>query len=246
MGFDNMRSGHARCPNYLLAALFLMCFLLTCNWWSLSSQNYELLKQMDDMGDQLKICADEKLICMSRKNTLESQSRDAESRLAESKMNEVKSTDKLRKQKDEITNLNKTLEESKQSLSFCQTELESLKKVDSSKTTMIATLRLDKETIAAQLTEAKGEIKELAHALKAVKPTSTAKSLKTPPESMVLNNNTPSSLRPKSLPDPQDLLPINDGPVNNGNHESNYGDVEPVLENAANEDLDDDLGPKKF
>lgn len=243
MGFDTMRTGHARCPNYLLAGLFLMCFLLTCNWWSLSSQNYELLKQMDDMGEQLKICSDEKVVCTTRKRTLETAIREFETRMADAKMNEVKSNNNVKQQNNEIAELKNTLSKSKQDLTDCQTELESLKIVDESKKTLLENMRSDKDGLLAKLTLTEKKVKELEEALKTVKPTSSVKSIKA---SIPIGVQvTPPSPSQKVLPDPKDLQ-INDGPVHDGNHESVYRDLDGVIENAANEDLEDDPTMKKF
>lgn len=54
MGFDTMRVNSGRCPPFLVAGLLVACVLLTCNWWTLSSQNYDILKELEEMGDQLK------------------------------------------------------------------------------------------------------------------------------------------------------------------------------------------------
>jgi Na+/melibiose symporter-like transporter len=55
MSLDNMRGSYGRCPPFLVAALLGMCIILIFNWWSLSSQNYDLIKQIGELGEQLKI-----------------------------------------------------------------------------------------------------------------------------------------------------------------------------------------------
>jgi hypothetical protein len=54
MGLETMRGGYGRCPPLLVGGLLVVCLILTCNWWSLSTQNYELVKQIDEIGEQLR------------------------------------------------------------------------------------------------------------------------------------------------------------------------------------------------
>lgn len=54
MGFD-MRGNNGRCPPFLLGGCILLCIVLTCNWWSISSQNYDLIKQIDILEEQMRI-----------------------------------------------------------------------------------------------------------------------------------------------------------------------------------------------
>jgi type VI protein secretion system component VasF len=55
MSLDNMRGVYGRCPPFLVAGLLVVCIILTFNWWSLSSQNYDLIKQIEELSEQLKI-----------------------------------------------------------------------------------------------------------------------------------------------------------------------------------------------
>lgn len=54
MGIDGMRVGGGRCPP-LVAISILISFLLVCNWWNLSTENTELLSQIDQLHEELKI-----------------------------------------------------------------------------------------------------------------------------------------------------------------------------------------------
>jgi len=54
MGFETMRGTHGRCPPLLVGGLLVVSFILTCNWWSSSTQNIELLKQLDELAEQLR------------------------------------------------------------------------------------------------------------------------------------------------------------------------------------------------
>ena len=55
MGIDSMRVGGGRCPPLLVAGLLAACLMLICNWWTLSTENFELLRQFDELNEQLKI-----------------------------------------------------------------------------------------------------------------------------------------------------------------------------------------------
>jgi len=55
MGIDSMRVGGGRCPPLLVGGLLLACLMLICSWWTLSSENLELIRQIDDLNEQLKI-----------------------------------------------------------------------------------------------------------------------------------------------------------------------------------------------
>lgn len=55
MGIDSMRVGGGRCPPLLVGGLLVACLMLICNWWTLSSENIELVRQIDELNEQLKI-----------------------------------------------------------------------------------------------------------------------------------------------------------------------------------------------
>lgn len=55
MGLEFVRGNNARCPPFLVGGLMVMCLFLLCSWWSLSSQNFELLRQIDNLAEQLKV-----------------------------------------------------------------------------------------------------------------------------------------------------------------------------------------------
>lgn len=232
-----MRSGHARCPTYLVAGLLVMSFLLICNWWSLSSQNYELLKEMDDMGTQLSLCFDNKLTCSSKLNAVEIQARDIETKYRTLESNHAEELSSL---KSEVSELDKSLKNSKRDLGYCQTELDSLKKVDLSKQATLESMRVEKESLAMQLTKAKEEAVNLNVLLKQANAANVVKLQEAP---VAPPKDAPSIITEKKSVgvESQDVLPypsINDGPVNDGNHEINK-DIETALENAANEEIDD-------
>lgn len=55
MVIESMRVGGGRCPPLLVGGLLVVCLMLIVNWYSLSSENLELLRQLDELGEQLKI-----------------------------------------------------------------------------------------------------------------------------------------------------------------------------------------------
>lgn len=55
MSIDSMRMGGGRCPPLLVAGLIIACIMMLCNWWTLSSTNLELLRQIDELNEQIKI-----------------------------------------------------------------------------------------------------------------------------------------------------------------------------------------------
>lgn len=55
MGIDSMRVGGGRCSPLLVGGLFIACLMLICNWWTLSSENLDLVRQIDELNEQLKI-----------------------------------------------------------------------------------------------------------------------------------------------------------------------------------------------
>ena len=55
MSIDKMRVNGGRCPPLLVGGLLIACFMMICNWWTLSSANLELLRQIDELTEQIKI-----------------------------------------------------------------------------------------------------------------------------------------------------------------------------------------------
>ena len=55
MSIDSMRVGGGRCPPLLVGGLFVVCLMLIINWYTISSENLELLRQIDELNEQLKI-----------------------------------------------------------------------------------------------------------------------------------------------------------------------------------------------
>lgn len=158
MGIDGMRVGGGRCPPLLVAGLLVVCLMLICNWWTLSSENLELLGQIDDLNEQLKMSAEERDQCVTLRGNLEQRYKHLEEEVATLRIRLEQNSD-LKKQYDEL----------KDSNTACKTERDSLNKLDATKTATLETLRLEKDAIIAQLDTMRDENKKQQEELTKVK-----------------------------------------------------------------------------
>ncbi|XP_060817127.1 Golgi membrane protein 1-like isoform X3 [Bombus pascuorum] len=158
MGIDSMRVGGGRCPPLLVGGLFAACLMLICNWWTLSSENIELVRQIDELNEQLKISAEERDQCVTLRKNLEQKYKNAE--------NEVASLHVHLEQQEELKKKNDDLNEN---LNMCKNELDSLTKLDATKTTTLETLRLEKKTVNSQLNVTRDENKKLQEEIEQLK-----------------------------------------------------------------------------
>ncbi|XP_071581515.1 uncharacterized protein [Temnothorax nylanderi] len=150
MGIDGMRVGGGRCPPLLVGGLLLACLMLVCSWWTLSSENLDLIRQIDDLNEQLKISAEERDQCVTLRGNLEQRFKHTEDELASLHV-------RLEQQMD----FKKRNEELEDSVTMCKSELDSLNKLDATKTATLETLRLEKATINTQLDAKRDENKKL-------------------------------------------------------------------------------------
>ncbi|XP_012256129.2 tax1-binding protein 1 homolog B-like isoform X3 [Athalia rosae] len=215
MGIDGMRVGGGRCPPLIVGGLLLACFLLVCNWWSLSTENTELLRQIDELSQHLKISAEERDQCVTLRSKLEQ---------------------RYKKTEDDVARLHVQLEEEKESqktkeeaVTMCRSELDSLNKLDVTRTATLDTLRLEKETINGQLEEKKEENKRLQRELEKVQ--EELNQLK-------LTINAPGSNHKAS---PAEALP-DDAVVDNGTVPGGDQETQNALDAAPNNDNNDGIG----
>ncbi|XP_043253552.1 Golgi membrane protein 1-like isoform X2 [Colletes gigas] len=150
MGIDSMRVGGGRCPPLLVGGLLVACLMLICNWWTLSTENIELVRQIDELNEQLKISAEERDQCVTLRGNLQQRYKNAEDELAS-----------LHVRLDQQTDLKKKNEELEDSVTMCKSELDSLNKLDATKTATLKTLRLEKDTFNTQLDVKQDENKKL-------------------------------------------------------------------------------------
>ncbi|XP_076620481.1 uncharacterized protein LOC143341423 isoform X2 [Colletes latitarsis] len=150
MGIDSMRVGGGRCPPLLVGGLLVACLMLICNWWTLSSENIELVRQIDELNEQLKISAEERDQCVTLRGNLQQRYKNAEDELAS-----------LHVRLEQQADLKKKNEELEDSVTMCKSELDSLNKLDATKTATLKTLRLEKVTFNTQLDVKQDENKKL-------------------------------------------------------------------------------------
>lgn len=141
MGFD-YRANNGRCPPFLVGGLILLSILLVCNWWSFSSQNYELVKQIDILEEQMRICGGDRDQCSSERTKLETNLGELKIQIDQQTKEHKKDLDRFDKDK-----------------SMCKTELTSLKNLDATKTESLNVLR-------ATIDEQKEEINVLNEQVK--------------------------------------------------------------------------------
>ncbi|XP_046434470.1 uncharacterized protein LOC124186645 isoform X1 [Neodiprion fabricii] len=147
MGFDGMRVGGGRCPPLLVGGLVLACFLLVCNWWTLSTENAELLRQIDDLILQLKTSEEDRNQCTMLRNSLEQRYKRCDEMVAS-----------LHVQIEQEKVLQKKQEDSEM---MCKTELESQKQVDITQKATLDSLRVEKDALTKEVDEKKDNIKRL-------------------------------------------------------------------------------------
>ncbi|XP_078049568.1 uncharacterized protein LOC144476466 isoform X1 [Augochlora pura] len=150
MGIDSMRVGGGRCPPLLVGGLLVTCLMLICNWWTLSSENIELVRQIDELNEQLKISAEERDQCVTLRGNLEKSFKNAE-----------KEMESLHVRLEQQTDLKKKNDDMEESLQTCKTDLDNLRKVDDTKSETLETLKLEKENSNAQLEEKREENRKL-------------------------------------------------------------------------------------
>ncbi|XP_031834975.1 uncharacterized protein LOC116428049 isoform X2 [Nomia melanderi] len=143
MGIDSMRVGGGRCPPLLVGGLLVTCLMLICSWWTLSSENIELVRQIDELNEQLKISAEERDQCVTLRGNLEKRYKHTEK--------EVESLHVLLEQQTYLKKKNDELEETSNT---CKTKLDSLHST-------LETLKSEKDNFNTQLDEKRDENKKL-------------------------------------------------------------------------------------
>ncbi|CAD6208611.1 GSCOCG00010591001-RA-CDS [Cotesia congregata] len=150
MVLDGLRGGGSggRFPStFSVIILFIVCFIVTCNWWSLSTENIELISQVDQLQEKLKTSIEERDKYQSIDENLKERLNDAENKVAMMHVR-LQNQNELKKQSDDLS----------VSLSMCKSELDSLNKLDVTKTATLEALRLEKDRISTQILLKKQEI----------------------------------------------------------------------------------------
>ncbi|PSN49325.1 hypothetical protein C0J52_04282 [Blattella germanica] len=172
MSLDSMRGTYGRCPPFLVAGLLVVCIILTFNWWSLSSQNYDLIRQIEELGEQLKISSEEQELCVQQRLSTEQRLKAMEEEMAQLRIQEEREREELAKsrtslltQEEDAKKTKKLYDEIKKSANMCNTELESLNKLGISKDSVIASLRLENKKYQTELEERNQELKQVQNDL---------------------------------------------------------------------------------
>ncbi|KAK0168632.1 hypothetical protein PV327_002410 [Microctonus hyperodae] len=150
MVMDSMRLGGGRCPPLVVSILLLACFLLIFNWWSLSTENIELINQLDQLQDQLKITVDERDKFLTLKDSFEQQLKNSESEVGVLHVR-LQKQNELKKHNDELT----------EDLAMCKSKLDSLTKLDVTKTATLEAQRLEKDGLRTELDTKREETNKL-------------------------------------------------------------------------------------
>lgn len=158
MALDSMRLSGGRCPPLIVTILLLACFLLIFNWWSLSTENVELMSQLDQLQDQLKITVEERDKCFTVKGNIEQQYKNSESEVGVLHVR-LQKQNELKKINDELTD----------DVTICKSELDSLSKLDVTKTATLEAQRLEKDRLTSQLDTKREETLKLISELNKTK-----------------------------------------------------------------------------
>ncbi|XP_058809326.1 uncharacterized protein LOC131674588 isoform X3 [Phymastichus coffea] len=167
MSIDSMRMGGGRCPPLLVGGLLIACIMMVCNWWTLSSTNLELLRQIDELNEQIKISVEERDQCVTQRGIYEKQLKDC--------------TDDARTTHVKLSQVN-------ENLSTCNEELKSHKQLDVTKTATLETLRIDKQMLEEQNEKLKDEIKQAKSEIEKLKLTINAPPQKQTPILPITSN----------------------------------------------------------
>ncbi|CAH0663820.1 unnamed protein product [Spodoptera exigua] len=214
MGIENMR----RWPMYIVFAVCILLLLSLFNSWSAEN---ELRNRVSEISTQLQECSKQQTSCMEESLTLLEQRDSYVVKVNELDKQKSKLADDVEDFKNKLTKSEGQVNHTKVDVELCKTELQSLKNLQVSKTAIVETLRLEKDTLTTQLAERKQKIDELEKEIERLKLALTTKSAA---NSSVVSKVTPAAQPPKISPALSAHNPIN----------------EPVLENNdAKEEIED-------
>lgn len=206
-----------RWPMYIVFAVCILLFLSLFNSWSVET---ELRNRVSELSTQLQECSKQQTSCMEESLTLLEQRDGYVVKMNELDKQKSKLIDDVADFKTKLSRSEGQVNHTKVDVELCKTELQSLKNLQVSKTAIVDTLRLEKDTLTAQLTERKQKIEDLEKEIEKLKSALTTKSAPNPSS---IPKVTPAAQPPKMSPALSAHNPIN----------------EPVLENDAKEEIED-------
>lgn len=222
MGIENMR----RWPMYIVFAVCILLTLSLFNSWSLETELRaklsSMVTQMHECTRQSATCMEESLTLLEQRDNYVNKANDLEKAKSEIQTNLTAHVSKLMKSEIQVNHTRVDVE-------LCKTELQSLKNLQVSKTAMLETLRLDKDTLTTQLNERKQRIEELEKEVEKLKSALTTKSVPVPSSSPKI---TPAAQPPKQSPSLKVHNQINESILENEGNDAKE-DVEDV--NAIND-----------
>lgn len=213
MGIENMR----RWPMYIVFAVCILLLLSLINSWSAET---ELRNRVSEISTQLQECSKQQTSCMEESLTLLEQRDGYVIKVNELDKQKSKLVDDVDEYKNKLLKSEGQVNHTKVDVDLCKTELQSLKNLQVSKTAIVETLRLEKDTLTTQLVERKQKIADLEKEIEKLKLALTTKASNPSSAPKV----TPAAQPPRMSPALSAHNPIN----------------EPVLENNdAKEEIEE-------
>ncbi|XP_075982068.1 uncharacterized protein LOC142980520 [Anticarsia gemmatalis] len=213
MGIENMR----RWPMYIVFACCILLFLSLFSSWNSET---ELRNRLSVISTQLQECSKQQTSCMEESLTLLEQRDGYLVKVNELDKQKTSLAEDLSGYKARLSKSEIQINHTRVDVELCKAELQSLKNLQVSKTAIVETLRLEKDTLTAQLGERKQKIEELEKEIEKLKSALTTKSGPNP--------SPPSKVTPAAQPPKMSAALSAKDPIN-----------EPVLENDAKEELED-------
>lgn len=214
---------------YAVFAVSILLLLSLINSWSMET---ELRAKLQSMVTQLHQCTRQSATCMEESLTVLEQRDTYLGKVTdlEQKKNELQNnlTDYVsRLMKSEIQ-----VNHTRSDVDLCNTELQSLKNLQVSKSAMLETLRLEKDTMTSQLADKKQKIVELEKEIEKLKSALTTKSVPVPPSALKI---TPAPQPPKL----SSSLKLDDSLKVENSLKSDNAMNDPALDNDAKEDIEE-------
>lgn len=213
MGIENMR----RWPMYIV---FAVCILLLLSLFSSWNAETELRNRVSEISTQLQECSRQQTSYMEESLNLLEQRDGYVVKVNELDKQKSKLIDDVAEVREKLAKSEGQVNHTKVDVELCKAELQSLKNLQVSKTAIVDTLRLEKDTLTAQLAERKQKIEDLEKEIEKLKSALTTKSGPNP--------SSPSKVTPVVQPPKISAALSAKDPIN-----------EPVLENDAKEELED-------
>ncbi|KAL7289758.1 hypothetical protein TKK_0016359 [Trichogramma kaykai] len=227
MSIDSMRVGGGRCPPFLVIGLSVVCIMMICNWWTLSSTNLELLHQIDELNEQIKISVEERDQCVTQIENSEKKLKTCQDKAVTSLVKSSQNEDLFNICNTELKSLKGNYESASATMEAMKIEIKTLKvksEVDNKKK------EKEVDQLKDELTKAKEEVEKL-------KLTINAPKLNKVPDLPAAHHQEKSQAENKTTaanvaPIPQENIqpnnvepPIQDFQENSANKEDNAAEV---------------------